>query len=557
MSTPLEDLQYGLDLGALDPVSLGAALAEAGTWLALRPERVLSAAAGVAVDEARVALDAGRRLLGSNGEPPEKPARGDRRFSDRAWSENPFLVGLLGSYLAGSRGARRLLDAADLPPATKRKAEFALELLLDAAAPSNLPWLNPAVVKEAIDTGGLSMARGFGNFLRDVTENGGMPRQIDRDAFEVGRNLAMTPGRVVLRNDLMELIAYEPQTEQVFAQPFVFSPPWINKYYVMDLAPGRSFIEFAVRQGFTVFAISYRNPDATLASLRLDDYLRRGLLAALDRAAELTGSAQVNVLSVCLGGTLTMMALGALASRAEGGRVGWATLTNTLVHFGDPGVLGAFTDERTIERLERQIRRRGYLEASQMAGTFTWLRGNDLVWNYVVSGWYMGKEPPAFDILAWNADSTRMPAEMHAQYLRTCYLENRLVRPGAFEIDGSPVDLSKVDTPLYVLSAQNDHIAPWSSVYRVTQLVGGEARHVLTSGGHIAGMVNPPGDPKASYRVNGATPADPGEWLAGAERVHGSWWEDWAAWASARSGERVSPPELPDGEPAPGRYVRG
>ncbi len=557
MKTPLEDIQYGLDLGRLDPASLLAALAEGTARVALRPERALPAAAGLVLDEARVALDASRRLLGANGEPPEKPARGDRRFADRAWSENPFLVGLLRSYLAGSRAARQLLGAGELPLAKKRKAEFALELVLDAAAPSNVPWLNPAVVKEAIDTGGLSLARGIASFLRDLTENGGMPRQIDRSAFEVGRNLAMTPGRVVLRNDLIELIAYEPQTEQVFAEPFVFSPPWINKYYVMDLAPGRSFIEFAVRQGFTVFAISYRDPDERLASLRLDDYLQQGFMAALDRAAELTGSPRVNILAVCLGGTLTMMALGAMASRGEAGRVGWASLTNTLVDFGEPGTLGVFTDERTIERLERQIRKRGYLEASQMAETFTWLRGNDLVWNCVVSGWYMGKEPPPFDILAWNADSTRMPAEMHAQYLRACYLENRLVRPGDFEIDGSPVDLTEVKTPLYVLSAQNDHIAPWRSVYRVTQLVGGEARHVLSSGGHIAGMVNPPGDPKASYRVNPATPADADEWLAGAERVQGSWWEDWAAWASSRSGERVAPPELPDGEPAPGRYVRG
>jgi polyhydroxyalkanoate synthase len=355
----------------------------------------------------------------------------------------------------------------------------------------------------------------------------------------------------------MELIAYEPQTETVFAEPIVYSPPWINKYYVMDLAPERSFVEFAVRRGFTVFAISYRNPDRSMGEVTLDDYLREGLFAALHRARELTGAERANIVAVCLGGTLTMMALGALAARGRSDQVGWAALTNTLVDFGDPGVLGVFTDEQTIRRIEKRTERRGVLPGGELGGTFTWLRGNDLVWNYVVSGWYMGKQPAPFDILAWNADSTNLPARMHSQYLRACYLENRLVRPNAFEIDGVPVDLSEVEQPIFVLSAQNDHIAPWRSVYRTTQLVGGETRHVLSSGGHVAGMVNPPGNPKASYRVNPASPADPEEWLRGSEKVSGSWWEDWASWAEERSGERVAPPSLPEGEPAPGTYVHG
>lgn len=553
--TAIEDLAYGLDVAGLDPGSLGEALASAGVGVARRPDRVLKATAELAVEETQVALNLARRLVSADGAPQAAPEAGDRRFADRAWRDNPFLDGTLQAYLVAGRHARELLESADLPEAQSRKARFALELMLDAAAPSNIPWLNPTVLKEAIDTGGVSLAKGFANFVNDLIENGGMPRQVDASQFELGRELAATPGRVVLRNDLMELIAYEPQTETVFAQPIVYSPPWINKYYVMDLAPGRSFIEYAVQRGFTVFAISYRNPDASMADVTMDDYLRDGLFAALDRAEQITGSEKVNIEAVCLGGTLAVIGLAVLAARGQAERVGWTSLNNTLVDFGEPGVLGVFTDEETVQRLEHKNKRRGFLDSTDLGGTFTWLRGNDLVWNYVVSGWYMGKPPPAFDILAWNADATRLPATMHSQYLRACYLRNDLVEPGAFSIDGTEVDVSRVKTPLYILSAQNDHIAPWRSVYRTTQLTGGETRHVLSSGGHIAGMVNPPG-PKASYFQRADTPANPDEWLSGAEKVQRSWWEDWAEWASARSGERVAPPSLPEGEPAPGSYVR-
>jgi polyhydroxyalkanoate synthase len=553
--TAIEDLSYGLDVAGLDPASLGQALGSAGVHVARKPDLCLRTGAHLAWEQTQVAFGAARRVVTANGDPQAAPEPGDRRFADRAWRDNPWLDAALKSYLVTAKHARSLVENADLPATEARKARFALELLLDAAAPSNVPWVNPAVVKEAIDTGGLSILKGLANFVTDALENRGLPRQVDRSSFELGKNIAATPGRVVLRNDLMELIAYEPQTETVFAQPIVYSPPWINKYYVMDLAPGRSFIEFAVQRGFTVFAISYRNPDASMADLTMDDYLRDGLFAALDRAQELTGAEKVDIEAVCLGGTLTVIGLAVLAARGEADRVGWASLNNTLVDFAEPGVLGVFTDEATIRRIERRNAKRGFLDSAELGGTFTWLRGNDLVWNYVVSGWYMGKQPPAFDILSWNADATRLPAKMHSQYLRACYLQNALVEPGAFTIDGTPIDVSRVETPLYVLSAQNDHIAPWRSVYRATQLTSGEARHVLTSGGHVAGMVNPP-SPKASYYTREDNPADPDEWLRGAEKVQASWWEDWADWAAARSGERVPPPVLPEGDPAPGTYVR-
>jgi polyhydroxyalkanoate synthase subunit PhaC len=553
---PVEDVTYGLGLAAVDPAALTGALAEAAWRIASRPGVLAQSLGELALDEGAVALRLARGLLGADGEPPIDAGAGDRRFADRAWSENPFLRSTAEGYLVASRWAERTLGAAGLPERKERKARFALRLLLDAAAPTNQLWLHPSVLKEAIDTGGLSLARGFANFLQDVVRNGGRPSQVDAGAFEVGESLAATPGRVVFRNDLIELIAYEPRTETVFAQPVLYSPPWVNKYYVMDLAPERSFVEYAVGEGFTVFAISYRNPDESMADLRLDDYLRDGLLAALDEVAAITGSQRTHVLGVCLGGTLTAMALGVLAARGESTRIGSAALVNTLVDFSDPGDVAVFTDAEAIARIEQRIRRRGYLKSSEMAATFTWMRGNDLVWSYVVASWGLGKRPPAFDVLAWNADGTRLPAAMHSQFLRACYLENRLAH-GELELDGTRIDLSRVQAPLYVLGCERDHIAPWRTAYRTTQLVGGERRFVLASSGHIAGMISPPGSTKGYYWERDETPADPEEWLRGAERRDGSWWEDWAAWTSPRAGAHVAPPTLPEGEPAPGRYVRG
>lgn len=549
---PVEDLRYGFDLAAVDPASLNAALASAGIRLAREPATTTRALAELALDQAGVAGGVVRRLAGADGD--EAPAPGDFRFADRAWAENPFLRGLLESYLVSARTARRLLEAADLPQPKRRKAAFALELLLDALAPSNVPWLNPAVVKEALDTGGLSLARGFRNFVDDLVRNGGLPRQVDDSAFELGRDLAATAGRVVFRNELLELLAYEPQTADVRAEPLLYVPSWINKYYVLDLAPERSFVEHAVRHGVTVLAVSWRNPDDSFAAVTLDDYVRDGFLAALEAAQQVTGAQQVDVLGVCVGGTLSAIGLAVLAARGEAERVSSATLLNTLVDYAEPGEIGAFADEATIERIEQRMERRGYLAPSELSGPFTWMRSNDLVWRYVVANWYRGEQPPAFDILAWNADSTRLPAAMHSQFLRACYLRNLLVQPDALVVDGTPVDLRRVETPLYVLAAEKDHIAPWRSSYRTTQLAGGEPRFVLVSGGHIAGMVSPPG--RGWYRTRADNPSDPDVWLGGSEVSAGSWWDDWLAWTDERSAGRVPPPSLPAGEPAPGSYVR-
>jgi polyhydroxyalkanoate synthase len=550
------ELRYGLGLAAVDPASLAEALAEAAVAAARRPKRMLADLAGLALAQTGVAFDVGRTLLGAHDE-PIAPAKGDRRFADRAWTENALLRGTMESYLVSARWLKRVLAETELPDQTRRKAEFALDVLIDALAPTNVPWLNPTAVKEAFDTGGLSAVRGLGNFVDDLAHRNGMPKQVDTEPFTLGETLAATPGRVVFRNDLIELIAYHPTTETVYERPLVYSPPWINKYYILDLAPGRSFVEHAVAAGFTVFAISYRNPNAEMSGLLLDDYMRDGLLAAIERAAAISGSPVVNLLAVCLGGTLSSMTLAVLAARGEADRVGSLTLLNALVDFSEPGQLGAFTDERTIERIAERNERRGYMSGEDMAGAFTFLRSNDLVWNYVVSNWYAGKQPPAFDVLAWNDDAPNLPSAMHAQYLRACYLENALVEPGAFELDGTPIDLSAVETPTYVIGSEKDHIAPWRGVYRTTQLLSGPSRFVLSNSGHVAGMVQPPGG-KSSYRLrdDGAIPAEPDAWLAGAELVKGSWWDDWAVWEAEHSGARVAPPQLPDGVAAPGTYVR-
>jgi polyhydroxyalkanoate synthase len=383
---------------------------------------------------------------------------------------------------------------------------------------------------------------------------------VDRGAFTVGQNLAVTPGKVVFANHLMELIQYRPQTETVHAIPLLASPPWINKYYIMDLAPGRSFLEWAITHERTVFAISYRNPDPSMSGVTLDDYLVHGPQAALDVITDITGAPKIDIVGLCLGGALTGM-LAAYVAGTGDHRLGSITLLNTLLDYSEPGVLGAFTDEATVSRLERQMQDKGVLEGRQMATTFDVLRPGDLVFNYVVSNWLLGQDPPAFDILAWNSDNTRMPAAMHAFYLRSLYLRNELAR-GVLEVKGQRLSLAGVTNDAYVVGAINDHIVPWPASYKTTALLGGDVRYVLSSGGHIAGIVNPPG-PKAWYEVGKApNPVTAERWREAAEHHAGSWWEDWAKWAGRRAGRRTDPPPMGNSRypvigDAPGTYVHG
>ncbi|UQX11653.1 PHA/PHB synthase family protein [Candidatus Mycobacterium methanotrophicum] len=515
--------------------------------------RLLWGSAGALAAAAELAVGRGP------GKGPIAAPRGDRRFADPAFQENPAYFLLAQQYLLFGQLVTELLDSAGVTGKRAAKARFAANFLLSALAPTNTLLGNPAAVRAAFDTGGKSVVRGLANLLHDLRHNGGWPSQVDRTGFEVGVNMAATPGSVVYRSDLIELIQYSPQTPDVYAVPLLFCPPWINKYYIMDLAPGKSLIEWAVQHGHTCFAISYRNPDKSMSDLGFRDYLFGGPLDALRVVREITGTPSVNTVSVCLGGTLTALGLAHNAAVGDDS-VNSATFLNTHTDFTEPGLLGVFTDEATVNKLEKHMRKTGYLDSSNMARTFSALRPDDLVFQYVANNWLLGKKPPSFDLLAWNADSTRMPARMHSEYLRSCYLHNEFAR-GQFEVDGTRLDPGRVDVDAYVLSAVDDHIVPWTSAYKTTQLLGGKNRFVLSTSGHIAGIVNPP-NPKAKHWVNDSLPADPQEWKANAQLVDGTWWQDWTAWIGERGGERAAAPEQlgsrdhPPIQPAPGSYVR-
>ena len=544
-------------VAALDPLALGEASAQLVAGLARNPAGVLQSLGSYASGLAAATSAAAARAFGVDAAGPIEPARKDKRFADPAWRENPGYFWLEQSYLLFGRLAQDLVEAGAGSRPEARKLRLVAEIVVDALAPTNVLPGNPAALKRAFETGGASLFRGARNFVTDVVTNKGMPRQVDRSAFTIGTDLAATPGKVVFQNDLIELLQYAPQTETVYEVPLLCSPPWINKYYVMDLAPHRSFIEWAVQKGHTVFAISYRNADASMRNVTLDDYLVHGPSAALDAVEEITGADEVNIVGLCLGGTLTAMLLAHLEQTAAH-RIRSATLLNTLIDFSEPGVLGAFTDPTTIERVERKMRQRGFLPSDDLARSFTFLRGNDLVWSYVARNWLLGEPVPTFDILAWNDDATRMPAEMHAFYLRSCYGRNEFAR-GELELAGERIGAGDIRTDTFILAAVEDHIVPWTSSYASTRLLSGSVRFVLSSAGHIAGIVNPP-SPKSRYWTNDVLPAEPAEWRAGAELHEGSWWEEWTRWAAERSGGQREPPPLgseryPPLAEAPGAYI--
>jgi polyhydroxyalkanoate synthase subunit PhaC len=547
--------------GGADPADFGISTLAVLARAAARPQQVGTAWMRFAAAIAAAWPDAISRWLRSDAEQNAGADRADRRFADPAWTDNPAYNALLQAYLAGVRLADDLLAAGQGDPMSDQKAELAVHFVLDALAPTNFLPTNPAALKRAFETGGASLLAGTRNFLDDLVNNGGRPRQVDATPFELGRNLAATPGQVVFRNDLIELIQYAPQTKRVRAVPLLASPPWINKYYVMDLAPGRSFLEWAVQHRRSVFAISYRNPDVSMRQVTLDDYLVHGPSAAMGVIADITGSPKIDIVGLCLGGALTAMLAAYLAASGDT-RLGSLTLLNTLLDYSEPGVVGAFADKQTIARLEATMAREGVMSGSKMAATFDVLRANDLIFNYVVSNWLMGQRPPAFDILAWNADSTRLPAAMHSFYLRALYEQNLLAK-GDLVLAGQPLSLTDVKCDTYLVGAVNDHIVPWMSSYKATALLGGNVRYVLSSGGHIAGIVNPP-SPKAWYQVGERHhhQQQASEWRETAERRAGSWWEDWTAWSDSRAGQLIKPPPMgseryPALGPAPGDYVRG
>ena len=512
----------------------------------------------LAREVARLGRDPARILRGTDD---ISPSPRDKRFADPAWSGNPGYRRLAQGYLALTAALSRLVDDFEADGADWREVEqarFVLNAVASAMAPTNTLLGNPAALKRAFDTGGRSLVRGARNVLTDLVRNGGMPAQVDRSAFTVGTDLGVTPGAVIHREEVLELIEYTPSTPTVRRRPLLIVPPPIGRFYFLDLRPGRSFVEYAVARGFQVFMISWRNPTKEQADWDLDTYAK-GIDEAIDVVRDVTGSADVNTLGFCAGGILMTTVLNHLAANGDD-RVHSAGYAVTLLDFHSRAPIGAFSSPRLLQLARRNSSRAGVITARQMGAVFTWMRPDDLVFNYLVAEWLLGDKPPAFDILAWNADGTNLPARLHGQFLEI-FGANSLVRAGEIRVLGTPVHLSRITVPTFVTGAVTDHLTPWEGCYRTTQLLSGPSTFVLSNAGHIQSLVNPPGNPKASYWTGGEPGADAQAWRAAAERHTGSWWEPWAEWLLERSGDEMPARESrgssdhPVLEPAPGAFV--
>ena len=485
----------------------------------------------------------------------------DRRFAGDAWSGNPVAAFSAAAYLLNARTLLGLSDAMQADAKTRARVRFAVEQWLAASAPSNFLAFNAEAQKKAIDTRGESIAKGMQNLLHDLRQ--GHVSMTDESVFEVGRNVATTEGRVVFENELFQLIEYRPLTAKVYERPFLLVPPCINKFYILDLQPENSFIRYAVSQGHRTFVVSWRNPDASLADATWDDYIEKAAIKAINVVQEITGAKTINALGFCVGGTILTNALAVLAARGEK-PVQSATLLTTLVDFTDTGVLDVFIDENFVRFREMQFSGGGLLKGQDLASTFSFLRPNDLVWNYVVGNYLKGETPPPFDLLYWNSDSTNLPGRMYAWYLRNTYLENNLVKPGKVTVCDQKIDLRKVDLPIYIYGSREDHIVPIGGAYASTQWFPGKKRFVMGASGHIAGVINPPAAKKRSHwlRDDGKFPKTADEWIAGATELPGSWWTDWSNWLKGHAGKQIAAPKAygkgayKPTETAPGRYVK-
>jgi len=504
------------------------------------------------------------KMMGQDPKAVAEPQLGDRRFKHEDWQQNFLYDYVKQSYLIAARHLHQTLGHVEgLDPHTAKKVDFYTRQYIDAVSPSNFLLTNPEVMRETVASGGQNLVKGLNNLLEDLSRGGGSQvrlRMTDEKAFKLGINIATTPGKVVFQNELIQLIQYYPANGPVFRRPLLVIPPWINKYYILDLREKNSFVKWAVEQGHTVFIVSWVNPDEKLAHKRFDDYLAEGVLAALDAIERATGEREANVIGYCLGGTLLACALGYLAQKKDE-RIVSATFMASMIDFSDAGELEVFIDEKQVAALEKRMKERGYLEGSEMATTFNMLRSNDLIWSFVVSNYLLGRDPFPFDLLYWNSDSTRMPAAMHSFYLRNLYIKNQLAKPGGIQLGGVVIDLTRVKTPLYFASTVEDHIAPWRSTYAGAKLFTGPVRFVLGGSGHIAGIVNPPAGNKYSYWTNPKLPEQPEQWQKAASQHPGSWWPDWAGWVAQHGGDKV-PERIPGKgklkaiEDAPGAYAR-
>jgi polyhydroxyalkanoate synthase len=561
----IEDLNRKLVEGVVKPLDLNAGLDMA--------EMIRSLTAGLAQDTERWA-DAQNRYYrkqlelwaaytlpqpGAPAQPVVEPDPADRRFRAAEWRQQPYFEYLAQSYLLSGQWLREAVDGAKLEPRTKRKLEFFTRQFIDAMSPANFAWSNPEALKLAAESEGESLAQGLRNLAADLDK--GMVSMTDESAFEVGRNLAITPGAVIYENDFIQLIQYRPATATVHERPLLIVPPCINKYYILDLQPENSFVRYAVERGHTVFMVSWRNMPAAMGRATWDDYLEHGVMRALAVAAEVCGTGKVNALGFCVGGTLLGSALAVLKAKGAD-PVASLTLLAAMLDFHDTGELAVFVDEAYVAKREQDFADGGVLHGRELALTFASLRANDLIWNYVVNNYLKGRTPDAFDLLYWNGDSTNLPGVMYAYYVRNMYLENNLRQPGRLRMCGVPVDLGKVDAPAYLLATREDHIVPWRTAYASTQLLGGRIEFVLSASGHIAGVINPASKNRRNFWLNPQREEDPERWLSAATLQPGSWWKHWADWLAPFGGAQVAARErLGDGtyreiEPAPGRYVR-
>ncbi len=548
----------------VDPLNISGAFMELTSKMMADPAKLVEAQMALWQDYMGLWQRAAARMRGEEAPAVVTPEKGDRRFRHANWEENQVFDFIKQSYLLSARWMRDTIQDVDgLDEKTATKVDFYTRQFIDAMAPTNFLMTNPEVLKATLEEKGENLVRGLDNMLADLERGKGQLRirMTDHDAFQVGGNIAVTPGEVVWQTDLMQLIQYAPKTETVQKRPLLIVPPWINKFYILDLKPENSFIAWAVEQGLTVFVISWVNPDERLGEKSFEDYMNDGILAALEGIEAATDEREVDAIGYCLGGTLLATTL-AYMKGVRDARIASATFFVSLVDFEEPGELAVFIDEEQIQFLEQRMAEQGgVLDGSAMATTFNMLRANDLIWSFVVNNYLLGKDPFPFDLLYWNSDSTRMPAAMHSFYLRKMYQENLLREPGGISFANVPIDLSRIDIPVYILSTKEDHIAPWRATYQATQIYTGPVRFVLAGSGHIAGVVNPPSAGKYGYWIGEDCPADPEAWLAGAIKHEGSWWPDWMAWIASRSAGEA-PARAPGSdeaaiiEAAPGSYVQ-
>lgn len=555
--------EVGLGMGSMN--SVVKAFMALNEKMMANPEKIVQMQLDWYQKQLALWANVAERMMGKTPTPVATPEKGDRRFNHEDWTQNMVFDFMKQSYLLT---ANWMLDnvrsVEGLDPKTREKVDFYVRQFIDAAAPTNSPFTNPEVLRKTMETGGKNLVQGLQNLLHDLERGKGQLRisMTDRDAFEIGKNIAVTEGEVVFRNRLIEIIQYTPKTPKVHARPLLISPPWINKYYILDMRPENSFVRYCVEDcGLQTFIISWKNPDSSYKDVGFDTYMKEGILEAIEQVLAITGQKDLNMIGYCIGGTLLSATLAYMAKKKDK-RVNSATFFTTLMDFTEAGELGIFIDEEQVTDLEKRMNDRGYLDGSEMAATFSMLRSNDLIWSFVVNNYLLGQDPFPFDLLYWNDDNTRMPCAMHSYYLRNMYLQNNLVKKDKLSLLGEKIDISLIDQPIYMVSAKSDHITPWKSCYAPMNKLKSKVRFILGNSGHVAGVANPASNPRGYFWAGDVNTDDSEKWLAGQKQTEGSWWPDWKEWVKKLSGEEVAAPKkLGDAKhpplcPAPGTYVK-